>query len=164
MPVCLSVEGIFRVLYKAGARIFSNSWGSTVNNYDIHAQQVDSFLWAFPNSLVLYSAVCAFFIPFMLSMTARFDSAGQLWLHRELLLLGGLAGREQERRGGGGHPERPAGLAGLLQQRGQRGRRRLRGQQLVRAAVLLRLSGRLLLPRCPCDSTYMRNLVNNFCP
>ena len=51
------VLGLLRVLYRSGARIFSNSWGSSTTNYDIHTAQVDLFMWDYSETLVIYSAV-----------------------------------------------------------------------------------------------------------
>jgi len=36
--------------------VFSNSWGTTGNNYDSMAVQVDTFMWNHPDALVLFSA------------------------------------------------------------------------------------------------------------
>ena len=42
--------------YLSGARIFSHSWGSSDNIYDSLAAQVDTFMWLFPDALVLFAA------------------------------------------------------------------------------------------------------------
>lgn len=48
---------LFQKLYKAGARIFTNSWGTaSSNSYDEKAVQVDTFMWNYPEALVLFSA------------------------------------------------------------------------------------------------------------
>jgi len=47
---------LLQLLYKAGARVFTMSWGTTSNNYDTLAVQVDLFLWNFPDCVVFFSA------------------------------------------------------------------------------------------------------------
>jgi hypothetical protein len=47
---------LLAVMYAAGARVFSNSWGSSVNAYDLDAQQVDQFMVENPDALVLFAA------------------------------------------------------------------------------------------------------------
>eukprot|EP01039_Chlorochromonas_danica_P002662 gene2662-2907_t len=48
---------MLQVMYAAGARIFSNSWGSEGDNsYDTQAQQVDQFMFDYPDALVLFAA------------------------------------------------------------------------------------------------------------
>jgi len=47
---------MFNIMYAAGVRVFSNSWGTTGNNYDSMAVQVDTFMWNHPDALVLFSA------------------------------------------------------------------------------------------------------------
>lgn len=50
-------SGLFNIMYMyTGARIFSNSWGTNTNNYDVQAQQVDQFMWDHPDALVLFAA------------------------------------------------------------------------------------------------------------
>eukprot|EP01032_Pedospumella_encystans_P022858 gene22858-25889_t len=48
--------GMFNIMYLAGTRIFSNSWGTSNRNYDTQARQVDTFMWNHPDALVLFSA------------------------------------------------------------------------------------------------------------
>eukprot|EP00597_Dinobryon_sp_UTEXLB2267_P016038 CAMPEP_0201093798 /NCGR_PEP_ID=MMETSP0812-20130820/2231_1 /ASSEMBLY_ACC=CAM_ASM_000668 /TAXON_ID=98059 /ORGANISM="Dinobryon sp., Strain UTEXLB2267" /LENGTH=848 /DNA_ID=CAMNT_0047346113 /DNA_START=230 /DNA_END=2775 /DNA_ORIENTATION=+ len=48
--------GIFRVLYRSGARVFSNSWGSSTTTYDSHTAQADSFMWDKTDALLVFSA------------------------------------------------------------------------------------------------------------
>lgn len=48
--------GMFNIMYLAGTRIFSNSWGTSNHNYDSQARQVDQFMWNRPDALVLFSA------------------------------------------------------------------------------------------------------------
>lgn len=48
--------GMFSIMYLAGTRIFSNSWGTSNHHYDIQAVQVDTFMWNNPDALVLFSA------------------------------------------------------------------------------------------------------------
>ena len=60
----LSVPGniasdLFYPLYKAGARVFSNSWGSSgdgANAYTTDARAVDAFMVTFPDTLILFAA------------------------------------------------------------------------------------------------------------
>lgn len=47
---------MFSVLYESGARIMSNSWGTSSNLYDFNAINVDDFMWENPDALVLFSA------------------------------------------------------------------------------------------------------------
>lgn len=53
-------SGLFDILYAAGARVMSNSWGSlpttTSESYSSQAIQVDSFMAANPEALVLFAA------------------------------------------------------------------------------------------------------------
>src|SRR5690348_4801099 len=39
-----------------GARIHSSSWGSNVNFYSTHAQEIDEFTWEHPDFLPLFAA------------------------------------------------------------------------------------------------------------
>ncbi len=48
--------GMFAIMYLAGTRVFSNSWGTSNRNYDSQARQVDQFMWNHPDALVLFSA------------------------------------------------------------------------------------------------------------
>ena len=48
--------GMFNIMYLAGTRIFSNSWGTSNRNYDTQARQVDQFMWNHQDALVLFSA------------------------------------------------------------------------------------------------------------
>jgi hypothetical protein len=41
--------------YNAGARIHSNSWGTHDSNYDLQARMTDTFMWNYPDMLVIYS-------------------------------------------------------------------------------------------------------------
>ena len=46
-------------LYEVGARIFSNSWGSTgnaANKYTSESLSVDKFMWDYPDALVVFAA------------------------------------------------------------------------------------------------------------
>lgn len=47
---------MLNIMYNAGVRVFSNSWGTTGNNYDSMAVQVDTFMYNHPDALVLFSA------------------------------------------------------------------------------------------------------------
>jgi len=49
-------SGLFPHSYAAGARIHSNSWGSTATNYDMMAMEVDEFMHAHDDFLVLVAA------------------------------------------------------------------------------------------------------------
>ncbi|MFH1502111.1 MAG: S8 family serine peptidase [Candidatus Eisenbacteria bacterium] len=42
--------------YNKGARIHSNSWGSTENSYDSYASGVDNFMWSHPDFLIVFAA------------------------------------------------------------------------------------------------------------
>jgi subtilisin family serine protease len=46
----------FPCIYEAGARISSNSWGSSENDYDLYASSLDSFVHAHDDLLVLVAA------------------------------------------------------------------------------------------------------------
>ena len=48
--------GLFQLVYQSKARVFTNSWGSTSNNYDSLAVQVDTFMYTYKDALVLFSA------------------------------------------------------------------------------------------------------------
>lgn len=48
--------GMFAIMKLSGARIFTNSWGTSSNSYDSMAVDVDTFMWENPDSLVLFSA------------------------------------------------------------------------------------------------------------
>lgn len=48
---------LFQQAYDAGARIHSNSWGGGEGgNYDSYSEDVDGFIWAHPDMLILYAA------------------------------------------------------------------------------------------------------------
>lgn len=47
---------LFRDSFGAGARVASNSWGSTQNIYGAHAQQIDQFVWNNPEMLIVFAA------------------------------------------------------------------------------------------------------------
>jgi hypothetical protein len=49
-------SGLFSIMYQSGARIFTNSWGTSANNYDSLAVFVDEFMWENKDALVLFSA------------------------------------------------------------------------------------------------------------
>ena len=46
---------IFSILYPSGARIFSNSWGSDDSMYTDIAQQSDTFMYKYPDTLLVYA-------------------------------------------------------------------------------------------------------------
>lgn len=58
LTVPAKLGAMFEAAYKEGARIHTNSWGAARNfgAYDSMAQQVDEFMWAHPDMLVLFAA------------------------------------------------------------------------------------------------------------
>ena len=46
---------LFAWMYHDGARIASNSWGSSSNSYSSNAMQVDEFMWNHPDFLILFA-------------------------------------------------------------------------------------------------------------
>ncbi|MDW7731771.1 MAG: PGF-pre-PGF domain-containing protein [Methanolobus sp.] len=51
------LNNLFQQAYDLGARIHTNSWGSSVNgDYTISSRQVDQFMWEHPDMLILFSA------------------------------------------------------------------------------------------------------------
>ena len=51
-----SLTSAYTNAYGLGARIHSNSWGSTENSYDSYCVNIDSFMWNNPQFLVLFAA------------------------------------------------------------------------------------------------------------
>lgn len=51
-----SIETLLETLYLAGARVFSNSWGSSSSAYSFTSMEVDQFAWNHPDAIVLFSA------------------------------------------------------------------------------------------------------------
>eukprot|EP01038_Epipyxis_sp_PR26KG_P007326 gene7326-9984_t len=56
-------SGMFQLMYNVGARIFTNSWGtssssssSSCNTYSSNSYQVDSFMYSYPDAVVIFSA------------------------------------------------------------------------------------------------------------
>ena len=55
-------SNLFTPLYTSGARVFSNSWGSTASSgasaaaYTADAVSVDKFMWDHPDSLIMFAA------------------------------------------------------------------------------------------------------------
>ena len=49
-------EDYFRWAYEAGARIHSNSWGDSSNEYTLLTADTDDFVWHHPDLLVLFAA------------------------------------------------------------------------------------------------------------
>ena len=47
---------LFSVLYSAGARVLSNSWGSSGSSYDAQAMYSDLFMWENSDALLVFSA------------------------------------------------------------------------------------------------------------
>lgn len=50
-----SLTAAFTASYGLGARLHSNSWGSTSNAYDTYAVNIDQFMWNNPDFLVLFA-------------------------------------------------------------------------------------------------------------
>lgn len=46
----------FDTSYAIGARVHTNSWGSTTNSYDQRCADVDNFIWNHPDYVILYAA------------------------------------------------------------------------------------------------------------
>ncbi|MBN2053499.1 S8 family serine peptidase [bacterium] len=55
LNITSSLETIFQDAYNDGARIHTNSWGSTENAYDSMAWSVDNFSWNNPDFLLLFA-------------------------------------------------------------------------------------------------------------
>ena len=51
-----NLKDLFNNLATSGAKIFTNSWGTTQNVYEDKASKVDQFMWENPDSLVIFSA------------------------------------------------------------------------------------------------------------
>ena len=52
-----NISAIFQDAYEHGARIHTNSWGSSVSgDYTSMSQQVDQFMWEHPDMLILFAA------------------------------------------------------------------------------------------------------------
>ena len=49
-------KDLFARLLPSGAKIFSNSWGSSANYYDSDARTSDVFMWQHPETLILFAA------------------------------------------------------------------------------------------------------------
>ena len=47
---------MFSIMYTSGARVFTNSWGTSTNTYDSYSQQSDRFMWENKDALLLFSA------------------------------------------------------------------------------------------------------------
>lgn len=61
LNVPYSLKYVFQPLYNAGARIFSNSWGSSgmggsANMYTMNAREIDIFMNQYPDTLILFAA------------------------------------------------------------------------------------------------------------
>ena len=51
------LNDLFQVAYDHGARIHTNSWGSTsTGQYRLESQQIDQFIWEHPDMLILFAA------------------------------------------------------------------------------------------------------------
>ncbi|NTV04039.1 S8 family serine peptidase, partial [bacterium] len=55
LTITASLETIFGDAYNDGARVHSNSWGSTENAYDSMAWSVDNFVWGHPDFLLCFA-------------------------------------------------------------------------------------------------------------
>ncbi|WP_456367382.1 S8 family serine peptidase, partial [Thermococcus sp.] len=51
-----SITNMATRAYNDGARIWTNSWGSSSNSYDSSAQEVDQFMWDHKDFLILFAA------------------------------------------------------------------------------------------------------------
>ncbi|MEO0174835.1 MAG: S8 family serine peptidase [candidate division WOR-3 bacterium] len=51
-----SINTIFTWFYNDGARVITNSWGSSLNTYTSNARDADQFMWDHPDALVLFAA------------------------------------------------------------------------------------------------------------
>eukprot|EP01034_Spumella_vulgaris_P021533 gene21533-27568_t len=47
---------LLQTLYASGARVITNSWGTSSNAYDSLAKGVDQFMWDYPDAFVIFSA------------------------------------------------------------------------------------------------------------
>jgi hypothetical protein len=56
IAVPASCAAAYTDAYNLGARIHSNSWGSTENSYDSYAAGVDGFMWQHPDFLIVFAA------------------------------------------------------------------------------------------------------------
>ncbi|MBD3336314.1 MAG: S8 family serine peptidase, partial [Candidatus Eisenbacteria bacterium] len=56
LAVPSSLSGAFTDSYNLGARVHTNSWGSTSNSYDSYAREVDAFMWANQDFLIVFAA------------------------------------------------------------------------------------------------------------
>jgi hypothetical protein len=50
-----SLTAAFNDAYNLGARVHTNSWGSTSSSYDSYARDVDNFMWGHPDFLACYA-------------------------------------------------------------------------------------------------------------
>ena len=50
-----TLTSAFTASYGLGARVHSNSWGSTSNSYDTYAVNVDQFMWTHPDYLIVFA-------------------------------------------------------------------------------------------------------------
>jgi hypothetical protein len=51
-----SLTSAFNDAYNLGARVHSNSWGGSGNQYDSYAVNVDSYMWQHPDFLIVFAA------------------------------------------------------------------------------------------------------------
>jgi subtilisin family serine protease len=47
---------LLEIMYNAGVRVFSNSWGTTSNTYSFHAYEFDKFIHEHDDAIVVFSA------------------------------------------------------------------------------------------------------------
>ena len=50
-----TLTGAYDEAYSLGARIHTNSWGSTANAYDTYCVNVDQYMWSHPDFLILFA-------------------------------------------------------------------------------------------------------------
>lgn len=56
LDVPASLLAPFQAAHDLGARVHTNSWGSTSNSYDGYARDVDDFMWGHPTFLICFAA------------------------------------------------------------------------------------------------------------
>jgi hypothetical protein len=56
LAVPTSISAALTASYNLGARVHTNSWGSTSNSYDGYSVDVDNAMWAHPDFLVCFAA------------------------------------------------------------------------------------------------------------
>jgi len=51
-----SLTGAYTAAHNLGARVHSNSWGGSSNEYDSYCGNIDSFMWGHPDFLIVFAA------------------------------------------------------------------------------------------------------------